>query len=379
MAADGVRGAVAERSSSFDRFSEEVQRLDEVVDAADLDRDDAFPERLLAAGRDLGLLTAPLSRANGGFGLAAERSCAPRLCQLLRMVGRISLPLGRLYEGHVNAIALIERYGRPTQVERFAKDAQAGHLFGVWNTETGRGLKLDRGQLSGSKVFASGAGRVTRPLVTAQTVDKTVLMVVPSLSPMTRADLGSWQAQGMRASASGSVDFTGLVATVNEIVGGPGDYLRQPMFSGGAWRFAAVQQGGIERVYDIWRTHLKKTGRADDPHQQARLAQGAIAVETARLWVERAAGLEYDDDPRRGVAYVNMARLAVERAGLDVLEGAQRSVGLAGFMRTHDLERQSRDLATYLRQPAPDRALVTTAAFIADSLDKTADLWRHAD
>ena len=44
----------------------------------------------------------------------------------------------------------------------------------------------------------------------------------------------------MRASATGAVDFSGVPVEPIEIVGGDGDYERQPAFSGGAWRFAAV-------------------------------------------------------------------------------------------------------------------------------------------
>jgi len=49
-----------------------------------------------------------------------------------------------------------------------------------------------------------------------------------------------------------------------------------------------------------------------------------------------------------------MARMVVERQLLDVLEIVQRSVGLSAFSRSSELERIARDLATYLRQPAPD-------------------------
>jgi alkylation response protein AidB-like acyl-CoA dehydrogenase len=103
-----------------------------------------------------------------------------------------------------------------------------------------------------------------------------------------------------------------------------------------------------------------------------------VAAETAKLWVTRAAELaEQDDgrDPGQVIAYVNLARSAVERAGLDVLELVHRSVGLAGFLRTHPIERLSRDLATYLRQPAPDRALTTAAGYVLGRDTPSADLW----
>ncbi len=366
------------RRAGLHQLLDQAKALAAGHDDASLDGDASFPGELLERAKAIGLLTAPLPVDHGGHGLATEPRQAAMLCDLLRTAGTVNLSFGRIFEGHVNALALICRFGQPAQVARFARDAQAGHLFGVWNTEAGDGLRLVDGQLLGGKVFASGAGWITRPLVTARNAEGDVLMVVPALPPRERADLSAWRAHGMRASASGALDFTGLEVDAGQILGGPGDYHRQPWFSAGAWRFAAVQQGGIERVLDLWRRHMRDTGRGQDPHQQARLGQAAIAVETSRLWVKRAAEMEHAGDPEQAVAYVNLARLAVERAGLDVLELAQRSVGLSSFMRTHPLERQYRDLATYLRQPAPDRALTAAAQFVLERDVPLSDLWNDA-
>jgi alkylation response protein AidB-like acyl-CoA dehydrogenase len=140
-----------------------------------------------------------------------------------------------------------------------------------------------------------------------------------------------------------------------------------------------VQQGGMEMLFDLLRGHLSRTGRGGDPHQAARLGEAGIAVETARLWVQQAAriaeGSKQRQAPESVVAYVNLARLAVERAGLSLLELVHRSVGLQSFMRPNPIERISRDLATYLRQPAPDRALANAAAFILAQEEPTIDLW----
>jgi len=346
------------------------------------DRDDGFPsEDVFDLGR-LGLLTAPIPSLVGGAGLGEEQG-ARKLTAVLRLVGYGSLALGRLYEGHVNALQLVARYGAPEQQERLFADAHDGHLFGVWNTEpAGDGLTVEDGadgmRLTGMKTFASGAGYVTRALVTSRGPggSGTVMLVVP-LEPGSRADLSAWQPHGMRASATGTLDFAGIAVAAEDILGDSDDYFRQPDFSGGAWRFAAVQLGGIESVFDVWRRHLAATGRGGDPHQLARLGEGAIAVEGARLWVERAAETVSEGvlPPERIVAFVNLARLAVERAGLDVLQLAQRSVGLQGFLRPHPLERLSRDLATYLRQPGPDRALTAAALEILGAGGMVGDLW----
>ena len=184
----------------------------------------------------------------------------------------------------------------------------------------------------------------------------------------------------MRASATGAVDFTGVEIKPIEIVGRDGDYERQPWFSAGAWRFAAVHLGGMDRLFDLFRRHLHQTKRGQDPHQAARLGAAAMAVETARLWVAQAASTPEAPSaaraPEQLVAYVNLARLAVEAAALELMQLVQRSVGLQAFLRPNPIERISRDLATYLRQPGPDRGLTDAAAWILAQHVGIQDLWR---
>jgi len=346
--------------------------------AADYDHDGAFPAADVAELGRAGLLTAALPRGYGGAELAW-----PDLCEALRRIGSGSLALGRLYEGHVNALGLAMRYGAPAQKQGIADEARQGQLFGVWNTDDASGLKLvrehGRFRLQGRKILASGAGHILRPLVTASDEDGRRYMVLPRLDDAPRADLSQWTAQGMRASATGAVDFSGLRIEAGDILGEDGDYERQPFFSGGAWRFCAVQQGGMECLLELLRQHLRRTGRGGDPHQAARLGEAGIAVEAARLWVERAARMAEaeaaSEPPGRVVAYVNLARIAVERAGLELMDLVQRSVGLQSFMRPNPIERVGRDVATYLRQPAPDRALTGAAAWMLAQEDATLDRW----
>lgn len=369
---------VASGGKSWSSVARDV--ADRAFENADrYDADGAYPLDDVAALRGSGLLTAVLPREFGGDGLAGGA-----LCDVLRHIGSGSLPLGRLFEGHVNALGLVLRYGSREQVSLVASEARDGKLSGVWNTDDREGLRLlpdcRRYRLEGRKILASGAGYIERPIVTASDSSGSRLIVMPRLPFGERADLSQWTAQGMRASATGSVDFSGLAVEAIQIVGGDGDYERQPTFSGGAWRFAAVHLGGMERLFDLLRAHLRSTGRGGNPHQAARLAEAAIAVETARLWVERAASVAEAPSDATGadriVAYVNLVRLAVERAGLDLMQLVHRSVGLQAFVRPNPIERVSRDLATYLRQPGPDNALTSAAAWALDQDTPVADLWR---
>ena len=163
--------------------------------AGDYDEDDAYPAADVAALHESGLLTAVLPVKCGGAGLTGLS-----LSEVLRSIGSGSLPLGRLFEGHVNALELVLRYGNHQRVELVAEEARAGKLFGVWNTDDSNGLRLihrhGRSWLEGRKVLASGAGHIERPLVTATDENGRRLMVLPKLGALDRADLSRLDGAG---------------------------------------------------------------------------------------------------------------------------------------------------------------------------------------
>ena len=347
--------------------------------AAERDAAAAFPQDAMALLHGAGLMMAPFPTRFGGAGLA-EPAAAGALFRVLRLVGGADLSVGRLYEGHVNAVALVARHGTPGQIATLAEDVRAGAMSGVWNA-TGADpavLHFDGGdwRLRGAKTLASGAGSVERPLVPVARGDATV-MVLPRLTSG-RADLSRWTAQGMRSTATGTVDFGGLRVSADDIVGGDDDYRRQPAFFGGAWRFCAVQLGAAERLLDLFRAELNRLGRGGDPYQRQRVAACATAVETATLWLGEAARLvAAEARPAAEIlAYVGLARGVTERAALDVTEAVHRGLGLGAFLRPHPVERVTRDLATYLLQPAPDGAMADAAATVLASPAPARALWR---
>jgi alkylation response protein AidB-like acyl-CoA dehydrogenase len=174
-----------------------------------------------------------------------------------------------------------------------------------------------------------------------------------------RIDVSGWNPLGMKATASGAVDLTGISVGVREQIGTVGDFMRQPFFSGGAWRFCAAQLGAMERLALLYGDHLRSRGRESDPYQLERVAQCAAACGTALFWVEEASRRFGDETlaPKAVVAFANLTRMVTERAALDVLERVQKGIGLASFMSGHPAARVARDLATYLRQPVPDQAM----------------------
>ncbi len=290
------------------------------------------------------------------------------LVDVLRAVGGADLSLGRIYEGHVNAVQLVAAYGDAAQRKTLAEDAAAGRVFGVWNTEPQPGLAIEEGVLRGAKSFATGAGHLDRILVTARNAaGAKQLVLVDIAGQAARADNSAWQVRGMRGTQSGLFDFSGMPVGAAETIGTPGDYEREPRFSAGAWRFTAVQLGAVEALLRHLRAHLVQTGKGADPIQRARFGACVASTRSAGLWVRQAAhAAEMQADG--AIPLVLMTRGIVEEAGLAVMEAAARSVGTASFFAGSRIDRITRDLGLYLRQPVPDQAR-----------DRAAAAWLEAD
>jgi alkylation response protein AidB-like acyl-CoA dehydrogenase len=338
-------------------------------EALERDAEVAFPHASFARLIELGLLTATLPENLGGLAFGYGDAGADALLKLFMLLGEGSLAVARLYEAHVNALQLILRYGSEPLAAQTARDAAQKHIFALWVTDPpGKELRLEPDGngfvLSGIKDFCSGAGAATRALITAADATGTRMLAV-RLEPETRVLPSRIKLGGMRAAVTGSVDFSGMVVAESALIGKAGDYLKEPVFSAGAWRGSAAALGGLAALLNLHRDGIRQRHREHDPHQQARFGQAVIAYETSRLWMVQAARLACLEEhtPEAIIAYVNLARLAVEAACLEALQLAQRSLGLFGFIAGSKAELLYRDLATYLRQPAPDETLTKAASY----------------
>ena len=355
--------------------------------AAETDADGAFPEEAfqLLAGAGLLAVTLPGQPLDNVQGHTAQ------LLTLLKRIGAANLAVGRVYEGHINALLLAQLFGTPGQQQQWQDDVRQSHLFSVWNTQADDGIRIHelgggRYELEGYKTFCSGANWVTRPLITGELMRQGhkagwQMCIIPTERVgAVDADTRFWKPLGMRASASIKLDFTGIVIDENDLLGRPGDYFQQPYFSGGAIRFAAVQLGGADALLEATRLMLRSMGRTEDVFQQTRLAEMACRIESGNLWLAQAGAnndqwLRDGTDPAKIVAYANMTRTVIEEICLRVMHLCEKSVGARGLLRPLPFERIHRDLTMYLRQPAPDATLVDIGRWVGHQTTATHDLW----
>lgn len=303
--------------------------------------------QLIAAGQD----QLPLP----GRGATLQR------WQCLALAAHHDLSLAKLYEGHTDALAILDELRGP---------AHPGAAWGVWCAESrDAGLVLRRaadGQtvLAGRKQWCSGAAVLSHALVSCEDAygNRRLAAVALHGPGVTITDDG-WQAVGMAATASVDVLFDDAPAVA---VGEPGEYLSRPGFWYGGAGIAACWYGAAQALAE----YLHAAARAQalqphpDPHRLAHLGAVEVALGAAASLLRATARAI---DQSRGAYAGRMAmraRLAVEDAASEVLRHATRALGAGPLCRDQRFARLAADLPVFLRQSHAERDLAALGALV---------------
>jgi alkylation response protein AidB-like acyl-CoA dehydrogenase len=338
--------------------------------------DAEFPAATIATLRRSGVMVAPLPRSEGGLGWGTEDVGALPLSDALQAIGYGSLAAGRIYEAHVNAIALIFQYGDARIKSRAAAAVRDGHLFALWVAPSAKPVRAFRSgpklQLTGRKAFCTAAGAADWAVITAQDEENNERMILIDASENDVDSDATVALHGMSSTSTKAMKIDCEVP-VEFCFGHAGDYLHEPDFSVGAWRTSAVTVGGLQALVDETIRQLRSRDRHANPHQAARIGQMLIKSHTAAMWIGSVVreAIPHYDNPQHLIGYVNLARLAIEQACLDVIPLVQRSLGLTSLTVGNPVETMMRDLVTYLRQPAADEILTEAAITFAQTTNPT--------
>ena len=311
------------------------------------------------------------------------------LLQLLKNIGSSNLSVGRIYEGHLNALQLIHSFATPQQkCNWYSLIKDNNKLFGVWNTEAEEGLEIQEipggYRLKGSKTYCSGAHWIERPIVTGKITSakrngwQMCVIPVESVLPI-KEDSSFWDPIGMKASASFKMDFTGIEICEEDLLGEVNCYYKEPHFNGGAIRFAAVQLGGAIAIMENTHLLLKKFKRTETDFQRARMTEMALLAESGNNWLNNVAAkteewVKQPDSISKITNYAGMVRLAIENICTRIIYLSAVCVGPRGLMKPLVLERLHRDLNFYLRQPGPDAVTTDIGKFLFNK-EKIENVW----
>lgn len=365
--------------------------------AAQYDAEAVFPKEdfddLFAAS-----LTAPtIPESYGGLGLGPYRGDVFTLWMMTKEIARADLSLARCWEGHANSLVLLDGMADEAQRRRwFPGVVERGETWVAWSGEpqarapgdTSRfGTTLERVndgyRLNGKKAFCTSAGGATWALLLVSTAGPggarhatgaaadTVLLAACDLrDPSVRVDPRWWDPIGMRATVSHVVEFENTHIPDENIIGTPGQYLREGWQTCFVPHYASSFLGAAEAAYDYAIDYIRCQHKTDDPYVQHHVAKMAVAVETAHLWLRHVATLWESGAYAEAQVAGSRARHLVEHLALETVDHAVRACGARALNRPSPVERIVRDLSMYVRHDNDDQVLATIGKSV---LGKTFD------
>ena len=276
--------AAAELEQALELIATEAGKLD-------AEPHPAFPEAAIARLERAGALA-----FNAGLG--PQRPPAADELGLVRRVAAADGSVGRIFDGHLNAVERIAVQGPPGLRERELAAVASGELrAGVWGgdpvpEEGAPAMVLERGGarvLRGVKTFCSGAGGLHRALVLARAEHGgPPLLVWIDMTDHARIEIDeSWYlSHGLRASVSHRVVFDD--APVMAQLGGPGSISEPPWFARDALRTAASWAGMADTAV---RAALAGLAARPASSQLEAVAAGRMltAQRTISVWIDAAA------------------------------------------------------------------------------------------
>jgi alkylation response protein AidB-like acyl-CoA dehydrogenase len=332
-----------------------------------------------------GLLAPTISEQFGGLGLGNNKGNVRVLWNMTTEIARADMSTARCWEGHNNALMLLDNLGTYSQKEKwFSGVVDRGEIWTVWSGEPllkipgqkqkiGTTLtKTSKGYvLNGSKVFCTGAAGADWAILLVNTegtggarhaegAPEFVIMLACDLSdPSVSLDGSWWEPIGMRGSVSYLVKFENTFIPFENQIGEPGQFLLDEWQTRWIPQYAATFLGGAEATYQYTLSHIESQQRQHDPFIQHRVGKMAINIQSAHLWLDHVAHLWNAGDVDTAKSTGNMVRYQVEQWVTQTVEHAVHACGARALIQPSPLERILRDISLYTRHDNDDQLLAT--------------------
>jgi alkylation response protein AidB-like acyl-CoA dehydrogenase len=378
LANDRGRELIARMAQlAVEKFAPRAAHYDETATFPHEDFDDIF-----AAG-----LHAPtIPAADGGLGLGPYRGDVFTLWMMTKEVAKADLSLARCWEGHANSLVLLDGMATDDQRKRWFRGVvERGEKWVAWSGEpqaraTGEQLRfgttvarVDGGfVIDGTKAFCTSAGGAKWALLlvnpagpggarhaTAEAAETLLLLACDLEDPSIRTDGAWWNPIGMRATVSHAVHFDKTFVPLENLVGVPGQYLRDGWQTCFVPHYASSFLGAAEAAFEHGVTFLRNQQKTDDPYVQHHVATMALNVETMHLWLRHIATLWESGRSTEARASGSRIRHIAEHLATETVDHCVRACGARALNRPSPVERILRDLAMYVRHDNDDQVLAT--------------------
>jgi alkylation response protein AidB-like acyl-CoA dehydrogenase len=351
--------------------------------AADYDQTATFPVEDFQDLFGAGLIAPVVPREYGGLGLGPYRGDVFTLWMMTKEIAKVDLSLARCWEGHVNSLVLLDGMAAEEQKARWFKGiVERGDLWVAWSGEPqarapgetvrfGTNLeKVDGGYIvEGNKVFSTSAGGARWAILLVNTAgpggvrhavgsaDTQILMACDLSDPTVEIDGSWWDPIGMRATVSYMVNFRRTFIPEENLIGYPGQYLKEGWQTCFIPHYAATFLGAAEAAYDYALEYVTTQNKVDDPYIQHHIGQMSVNVETAHLWLRHVASLWETGKYAEAQVAGSRARHVIEHLAEETVKHCIRACGARCLNRPSVLERIYRDLSFYVRHDNDDHIL----------------------
>ncbi|MFT4925970.1 MAG: alkylation response protein AidB-like acyl-CoA dehydrogenase [Phenylobacterium sp.] len=374
-------------STSADTL-EAVQSLAQEVFLArahDYDTDARFPIENFNDLFNIGAMAAPVDPAYGGLGCSPSYGNVYSLWQMTRAIAKADLSFARCWEGHNNALMLIDKLASDSQKQRwFADVISKGNRWAAWSGEPqvknpnqkyniGTDVvKKDNGyQINGNKVFATSAPGASWAILLVSLAgpggarevtdgENNLLMLACDLSdPSISFDGDWWDPIGMRSTVSYKVNFDNTFIPEANCIGEIGEFLTRDMQSCFTPHYAVSFLGALEAAYECALQTVSAQHRENDPYVQHHIAKIKLGVDTLDLWLTQVAFKLDNHDRQAARDAASQFRYLAETLAED---GVKRSIKICGarcLNKPSQLERIYRDLTIYVQHDNADNVLAT--------------------
>jgi len=330
-----------------------------------------------------GLHAPVVPKEYGGLGLGPYRGDVFTLWMMTKEIAKADLSLARCWEGHVNSLVLLDGMcDREQRARWFQGVVEHGDKWVAWSGEpqapkpgetTRFGThveKVDGGYVvEGNKVFSTSAGGAQWAILlvntagpggvrhTSASLDTQLLLACNLSDPTVEIDGTWWDPIGMRATVSYLVNFRRTFIPDADLIGYPGQYIKEGWQTCFIPHYAATFLGAAEAAYDYAFEYVTTQKKVEDPYVQHHIGQMSVNVETAHLWLRQVARLwetgRYEEAQIAG----SRARHVVEHLAEETVKHCIRACGARCLNRPSALERIYRDLSFYVRHDNDDQIL----------------------
>ncbi|WP_082941237.1 acyl-CoA dehydrogenase family protein [Aedoeadaptatus pacaensis] len=328
--------------------------------AFELDRENKYPEDIVAQMADLGIMGLPTAEEYGGAG-ADVISYAIAVEELSRVDGGV----GVILSAHTSLGTYpIDHFGTEEQKQKYLIPLAKGEKVGAFGlTETNAGsdagetettavLDGDHYILNGQKIFITNAPAADTYVVFAVTTPDigthgiSAFIVEKDFEGFTFSD--HYDKLGIRSSTTAELHFNNVRVPKENLLGkeGKGFNIAMATLDGGRIGIAAQALGIAQGAYEHALAYSKERIQFGQPLAanqgiSFKLADMYTKIDAARMLIYRAAEMKSNGE-RYGLQAAEAKMFASDMA-LEVVNDALQIYGGSGFMKGMEVERAYRD------------------------------------